>query len=243
MKTAGIPILALILTISPSMSNAQPQQPNTLTEKEKAEGWRLLFDGETAEGWRGYNKEDFPKEGWQVEDGMLRVLSAGGGGDIITEEVFGDFILKLEWRVEKGGNSGIFYHAIEQPGEAIYWSAPEIQILDNENHPDADRGEDGNRKASSLYDLLPAKPQNARPFGEWNRIRLVVQKNGSQVEHWMNGEKVVEYERWTEEWYEMIRNSKFASHPEFGAAHQGYIGLQDHGDRVDFRNIKIKELD
>lgn len=149
--------------------------------------------------------------------------------------------LNGEWK--RGANSGIFYHALEQPAEAIYWSAPEIQILDNENHPDANQGEDGNRKATSLYDLIPAKPQNSNPYGQWNKIQVVVRDNGAHVEHWMNGEKVVEYERWTDEWFEMVRNSKFASHPEFGAAHEGYIGLQDHGNRVDFRNIKLKELD
>jgi len=241
LKTALLTIICL--TVSIAMGNAQSQEPNTLTAEERQEGWKLLFDGETTDGWRGYNRDSFPEKGWQVSDGMLSVLSGGGGGDIITEEVYGDFILKLEWRVEKGGNSGIFYHALEQPEEAIYWSAPEIQILDNEHHPDANQGENGNRQATSLYDLIPAKPQNANPFGEWNRIRIVVRDNGAHVEHWMNGEKVVEYERWTDEWYEMVRNSKFNSHPEFGAAHEGYIGLQDHGNRVDFRNLKIRELD
>ncbi|MFH5886114.1 DUF1080 domain-containing protein [Halalkalibaculum sp. DA3122] len=214
-----------------------------MTTQEKQEGWELLFDGETTEGWRGYNKEQFPEEGWIVENGMLSVIEGGGGGDIITTQVYEDYILKLEWRVAKGANGGIFYAAVEQPEEAIYWSAPEIQILDNDNHPDAERGKDGNRKATSLYDLIPAEPQNANPFGEWNQITIEVTGNGAHVEHWMNGEKVVEYERWTDEWYEMLQQSKFAPHPEFGAAHEGYIGLQDHGNRVDFRNIKIKVLD
>lgn len=238
-KSTVLTIICIGLLVSMSMA----QQANTLTQKEKEEGWKLLFDGKTTEGWRGYNQESFPERGWEVKDGMLTVLVDGGGGDIITTEVYEDFILKLEWRVAKGGNSGIFYHALEQPGEAIYWSAPEIQILDNENHPDANMGKNGNRKASSLYDLIPADPQNARPYDEWNQIEIVVRDNGAHVEHWMNGEKVVEYERWTPEWYEMLRNSKFNPHPEFGAAHQGYIGLQDHGDRVNFRNIRIKELD
>ena len=219
------------------------QQPNTLTQQEREEGWILLFNGKNSEGWRGYNRASFPEKGWRVRNGMLTVAEGGGGGDIITTDVYEDFILKLEWRVEEGGNSGIFYAALEQPEEPIYWSAPEIQILDNQNHPDATRGQNGNRQATSLYDLIPAEPQNANPHGQWNRIQIVVRNNGAHVEHWMNGEKVVEYERWTDAWYEMIRNSKFAPHPEFGAAHQGYIGLQDHGDRVDFRNIKIKELE
>lgn len=218
------------------MSEAQ----NTLSEEEKKEGWKLLFDGTSTEGWRSYNGDTFPDQGWEVKDGMLTVLSQQGGGDIITEEKYGDFILKLEWRVQQSGNSGIFYRAMEQPTQPIYWSAPEMQILDNENHPDAEMGEDGNRKAGSLYDLIPAKPQNARPFGEWNSVKIVA--DGSRIGHWQNGEKILEYDLWTNEWYEMIRNSKFREHPEFGDAREGYIGLQDHGDRVDFRNIKIKVL-
>lgn len=239
-----IKILVLtIISIGLSFAMSIAQNPNSLTEQEVEEGWKLLFDGTTTDGWRGYNKDTFPEKGWEVKDGMLSVLPDGGGGDIITTEVYEDFILKLEWRVEKGGNSGIFYAALEQPEQPIYWSAPEIQILDNDNHPDATRGKNGNRKATSLYDLIPADPQNANPYDEWNSIQIVVKNNGAHVEHWMNGEKVVEYERWTDGWYEMLRESKFAPHPEFGAAHKGYIGLQDHGNRVDFRNIKIKELE
>ena len=172
---------------------------------------------------------------------MLTVLSQGGGGDIITEGQYGNFELRLEWRVQKAGNSGIFYRAMEQPTQPIYWSAPEMQVLDNINHPDAERGEDGNRKAGSLYDLIPAKPQNANPYGEWNSVRIVARD--AHIEHWQNGEKVVEYELWSHDWYEMIRNSKFECHPEFGDAREGHIGLQDHGDRVNFRNIKIRELE
>jgi hypothetical protein len=237
MTVKSILFTFVCLTITVSMAHGQE---NTLTEQEKKEGWKLLFDGETTEGWRGYNKSSFPDKGWEVRDGALTVLPSGGGGDIITTEAYENFILKLEWKVEKGGNSGIFYHALEQPMEPIYWSAPEIQILDNENHPDAEMGKDGNRMSTSLYDLIPAKPQNANPHGEWNQIKIVVNK--PHVEHWQNGVKVVEYELWTDEWYEMLENSKFRTHPEFGAAHIGYIGLQDHGDRVSFRNIKIKEL-
>lgn len=229
--------LLLILSLTNCMSNAQ----NTLTEDEKEEGWELLFDGTSTGGWRSYNDDSFPEEGWVVNDGMLTVVSNGGGGDIITENKYGNFEQKLEWRVEKAGNSGIFYRAMEQPTQPIYWSAPEMQILDNENHPDAERGEDGNRKAGSLYDLIPAKPQNANPHGEWNSVKIVA--DGPNIEHWQNGEKVLEYQLWTNEWYEMIRNSKFVEHPEFGDARKGYIGLQDHSDRVDFRNIKIKVLD
>lgn len=239
MKGTRLVFMLLIVLVSTSiMSQAQN---NTLTAEEKEEGWQLLFDGSSTEGWRSYNGKAFPEKGWEVHDGMLTVLAQGGGGDIITDRKYGNFILKLEWRVEESGNSGIFYRAMEQPTQPIYWSAPEMQVLDNENHPDADQGVDGNRKAGSLYDLIPAKPQNAKSHGQWNSVKIVA--DGSKIAHWQNGEKVLEYELWTNEWYEMIRNSKFESHPEFGDARSGYIGLQDHGDRVDFRNIKIKELD
>lgn len=233
----GISFLILIL-ISIPMTMAQ----NTLTQQEKKEGWKLLFDGKTTDGWRSYNGDSFPDGGWVIEDGTLTFKPGQeGGGDIITTEKYENFILKMDWKVTKGANSGIFYKAMEQPNQAIYWSALEYQILDNENHPDASQGENGNRKSGSLYDLIPAKPQNAKPYGEWNSAKIVV--DGSHVEHWQNGEKVLEFELWTPEWYEMIRNSKFREHPEFGDARDGYIGLQDHGDEVSFRNIKIKSLD
>lgn len=227
----------LLITLSSCTGQAQD---NVLSDEEKSEGWTLLFDGETTDHWRGYNKEAFPEKGWAIEDGNLVVLSDGGGGDIITKEQYGNFILKLEWKAEQGANGGIFFRAMEQPTQPIYWSAPEVQILDNENHPDANQGENGNRKAGSLYDLIPAEPQNTNPYGEWNSVKVVA--DGSSIEHWQNGDKVVEYELWTNEWYEMLRNSKFKDHPEFGDAREGYIGLQDHGNHVSFRNLKIKEL-
>jgi len=237
---------ALMITVI-LFSSCKAQTPNTLTAEEKEEGWQLLFDGETTDQWRLYNHDTFPDQGWKVQKGELvfdPYLENGEKvqvGDIITKEKFENFEFKLEWKVQEAGNSGIFYMAIEQPTQPIYWSALEMQILDNENHPDAERGENGNRKAGSLYDLIPADPQNTKPFGEWNQAKIVV--DGPKVEHWQNGKKVVEFERWTPGWYEMLRNSKFVDHPEFGDAHSGHIGLQDHGDIVYFRNIKIRELE
>lgn len=218
---------------------------NTLTQKEKDNGWTLLFDGETTDGWRGYNKGKFPEEGWKVEGGNLIVMESGGdvsgqGGDIVTTSTYDDFVLKLEWKISEGGNSGIFYRILEQETQPSYWSAPEMQVLDNENHPDANKGEMGNRKSGSLYDLIPAKPQTFTGHGKWQQVKIVA--DGAHIEHWLNGEKVLEYELWTPEWYEMVRDSKFKCHPEFGDAHAGRIGLQDHGNRASYRNIKIKEL-
>jgi hypothetical protein len=242
------PLFALAVACSLCFSPVLAQEaetPNTLTSEEKDEGWELLFDGETTDGWRGYNKDQFPEQGWTVENGQLTVMESGGdvsgrGGDIVTTATYDDFVLKLEWKISEGGNSGIFYRGIEQETQPIYWSAPEMQVLDNANHPDADRGEDGNRKSGSLYDLIPAKPQTFTGHGEWQQVKIVA--DGPHIEHWLNGEKVLEYELWTPEWYEMVRNSKFECHPEFGDAHSGRIGLQDHGNRAHFRNIMIKEL-
>lgn len=228
--------------------DAEDSEVNELSEKEKEDGWELLFDGESTEGWRGYNKDSFP-EGWVIEDGALKVQGsgageAGDGGDIIYEEEFKDFELTLEWKVSEGGNSGIFYLAEEIEGEPIYTSAPEMQILDNERHPDARLGKDGNRQSGSLYDLIPAEPQNAKPVGEWNEVSIIVYRG--TVVHAQNGENVVEYHLWTDDWKEMVADSKFKDWEHFlnagGDDKQGYIGLQDHGDDVWFRNIKIKKL-
>ena len=221
--------------------------PNTLTEKEKADGWVLLFDGEKADGWRGYKQEVFP-ENWQIVDGTMYCKKSGrgeagaeNGGDIIYDKKFKNFKLSLEWKVGEGGNSGIFYLAQEDM-DKIWRTAPEMQILDNERHIDAELGKDGNHQAGSLYDLVPAKPQNAKPAGEWNKIEILVY-DGTVI-HRQNGEQVVEYHLWTNEWNEMIANSKFPTYnPDWAnVANEGLIGLQDHGDDVWFRNIKIKEM-
>jgi len=220
---------------------------NTLSDAEIAEGFYLLFDGESFAGWRAYNKEAFPASGWVIEEGALKVEGegtgeAGGeGGDIIFDRKFRDFHLKLEWKVSRGGNSGIFYLGQEIPGEPVWKSAPEFQILDNENHIDGQLGIDGNRKAGSLYDMIPAKPQNANPYGEWNLAEVIVYRG--TVVHKMNGEVVLEYHLRTSDWERMVEESKFVEYKEwFGQALEGYIALQDHGDDVWFRNIRIKEF-
>lgn len=244
----------LLITGCQSSEEDQSQQSeedvavNTLTEAEEEEGWQLLFDGEDpGEHWRGYCNDAFPDSGWTVEDNAIKVIGTGageasGGGDIVTKEKYSDFELELEWKVEEGGNSGIFYLAEElcDEGEPIWKTAPEYQILDNENHPDAELGEDGNRQAASLYDMIPADPQNANPHGEWNKARILVYQG--TVVHFQNDEKVLEYHLWTNDWEEMVENSKFDEFPGFvDVAKEGYIGLQDHGNDVWFRNIKIRE--
>jgi len=210
------------------------------------EGWIVMFDGSGTDGWRAYGKETFPESGWIIEDGALKCLGSGHGeaggkgGDIIFDQKFKDFHLKLEWKISDGGNSGVFYLAQELEGEPIWKSSPEMQVLDNLKHIDANLGKDGNRQAGSLYDLIPAVPQNAVAPGEWNEIEIMVYQG--TVIHKQNGEVVLEYHLATPDWDAMIADSKFKDLPEFGKYKAGYIGLQDHGNDVWFRNISIKDL-
>ena len=222
-----------------------------------ADGYITLFDGKTFDGWRGYDKEHVPSK-WTIEDEAIKFRGSGGGeaqdgdgGDIIFAHKFKNFELTVDWKMSKGGNSGIFYLAQEIKGQPIYISAPESQVLDNENHPDAKLGKDGNRKSSSLYDMIPANPQNAKPFGEWNTTKIMVYKG--TVVHYQNGEPVLEYHLWTQQWTEMLQASKFSQEKwplafELlnncgGENREGYIGFQDHGDDVWFKNIKVKILE
>lgn len=207
--------------------------PNTLTAEQRQAGWRLLFDGRTSDGWRGYGRTDMPS-GWQVVDGALTRVA--GAGDIITEETFRNFELELEWQVEPGGNSGIFIRAVES-AVPIYHGAPEYQILDDDTHSD---GASELTSAGANYGLHPVPRGVVRPAGEWNQARIVV--NGDHVEHWLNGQRVVEYELGSEDWERRVAASKFAEWPEYGRAAEGHVGLQDHGDRVAFRDIRIRVL-
>ncbi|MCG2587700.1 3-keto-disaccharide hydrolase [Rhodohalobacter sulfatireducens] len=224
--------------------------PNTLTPEEEEQGFMLLFDGETSEGWRGYQTEEFPGA-WEIADGALHIQGSGrgeagaeDGGDILYDEVFSNFHLKFEWKVSEGGNSGVFYLGQETDEfDYIWMTAPEFQILDNERHPDAMLGENGNRQSASLYDIYPAEPQNANPAGEWNTSEIIVY-DGTVV-HRQNGEAVVEYHLWTPKWEEDVADSKFPELNEnwVDVAEEGYIGLQDHGDDVWFRSIKLRRMD
>ena len=226
---------------------------NTLTEKEIQEGFVLLFDGETTKGWRAFNRGDFPPN-WVVDDGTLHMVGESAmseeqkakRSDIVFNQAYSDFILKLDWKISENGNSGIFYLGSENQGDAEYdyiWkTAPEMQILDNQGHPDASKGKNGNRQAGSLYDLIPAVPQNAAPVGEWNTVEIHVEDR--KVKHIQNGVVVVEYEMDTPEWEAMIATSKFPGlNPNWSQVPvSGLIGLQDHSDPVWFRNIKLKSL-
>lgn len=225
---------------------ALAQKPNELTAAEKKAGWKLLFDGKTFTGWRGFHKDTVP-EGWIIEDGCISRIAAHGqlgqaGGDLITVDQFENFEFTLEWKISPKGNSGIKYLVSETlPPKGKSAISFEMQVLDDDGHPDAKMGINGNRKASALYDLIPPNAQKQlKPVGEFNQIRLVVK--GKHIEHWLNGKKVVEFERESEALKAHIAKSKFKDQPLFGTFSKGHLLLQEHGDKVWYRNIKIRAL-
>ncbi|MEJ2502049.1 MAG: DUF1080 domain-containing protein [Gemmatimonadota bacterium] len=200
------------------------------------DGWIALFDGTDLSAWRGYQREDTPA-GWQVHDGILVFdPEAGDGGDIVTRQSFDDFELELDWRIEPGGNSGIFFRADEEP-DAIWHHAIEIQILDDDAHAD---GASALTSAGSAYALYPPTQDVVNPAGEWNHMRIVAR--GPNVEHWMNGTKIVEYEIGSDDWNGRVADSKFAEYAAFARAGEGRIGLQDHGNVVSFRDIRVRPI-
>ncbi len=250
----------------PEYINVEKPQVDLASLPQDKDGYYVIFDGETFNGWRGYGKDNVPSR-WTIEDGCIKFTGTGTGegqtgegGDIIFAHKFKNFQFECEWKISKGGNSGILYLAqeikeVKEDGTTnwapIYVSAPEYQVLDNANHPDALLGVDGNRQSASLYDMIPAKPQNQNPFGEWNKAKIMVYKG--TVVHGQNDANVVEYHLWTQQWTDMLQASKFSQEKwpiafELlnncgGENHEGYIGFQDHGDDVWYRNIRVKVLD
>ena len=239
--------LVVIVFFSCEKKDGATQQSAVVSEEE----WKLLFDGKTTTGWRGINLETFPAQGWKVEDGMLMVNAtdgkeSGNGGDIITLEQYHDFVLDWEWTMmTKGGNSGVKYFVVEGlSGNEKYGAGLEYQILDDENHPWMLEGkmQPGDyHTVASLYEIYSAENKFPRPLGEWNHSRIVVQ--GKNVEHWLNGARVLEYKRGSDDFRKKVAESKFAGYKNFGEATEGHILLQDHGSKMAFRNIRIKELD
>ena len=237
--------------------------PNTLSPQEEVQGWKLLFDGKSTAGWRGAGKDAFPERGWRVEDGMLIVEASGGaeaahGGDIVTLDEYSRFEFSLEFRLTEGANSGIKYFITESYGSDASAIGLEYQLLDDERHPDATQGTGGNRTLASLYDLIPPmEGKTDRGPGEWNRARIVVKGRrvddivtgnrmtertivGAEVEHWLNDRLVLSYDRGTQYFGALIARSKYANWEGFGNWPSGHILLQDHGDEVHFRSIKVR---
>jgi hypothetical protein len=221
-------------TTNSQQGSTTTMTPNVLSASETAEGWRLLFDGKTTNGWHEFRKQTI-SPGWQAIDGSL-VRADSGAGDIITNDQFKNFDLALDWKISEGGNSGIFYRATEQV-PVIYEGAPEMQVLDDARHAD---GKSQLTSAGADYGLYPAPRGVVHPAGEWNHARVVVR--GDHVEHWLNGTKLLEYELGSADWKERVAKSKFNAWPLYGTAKEGHIGLQDHGDRVEYRNIRIRAL-
>ncbi len=197
--------------------------------------WKVLFDGTSLSAWRGYHMQEMPK-GWDIVDGVL--VKKGTAEDIMTRDTFGDFELEIEWKLEKAGNSGIFYRATEEY-DKIYWSGTEYQLLDDANAPD---GRTRLTSAAAAYGIYPSAEGALKPLGEWQQTRIIVKKN--HVEHWLNGKKVVEYELWSPDWKAKVAASKFAKYPHYGLAPRGAIGIQgDHNGTLSLRNIRIRSLD
>ncbi len=222
---AGVVFGAMTLAV-------QAGEPNTLTEEEKADGWQLLFNGEDLSNFRNYNGEGI-KDEWQVKDGEF-TLTKKGGGDIITKKEYGAFEIKLDYKISKGGNSGLMYHVTEVKGSPPWHTGPEIQIQDNVDGHDP-------QKAGWLYQLYPADTDATKPAGEWNSIHIVI--TPEKCVHTMNGVKYCEYVKGSKDWDEKVAASKFSKFPNFGKPTKGHINLQDHGNVVSFRNVKIKPLD
>lgn len=226
---------ALLLTaLSLSSISTLAQQLNTLSLDEKQTGWRLLFDGKSLKGWRTYNKQTPPSTGWKVEDGLLKKVGGQRGGDIITEDQFGDFEFSWEWKISKAGNNGVKYLVTEQRPSA---PGHEYQMIDDTGHPDGKLG--AKRQTAAFYDVLPpATDKPLKPVGEWNHSRIIIQ--GNSVEHWLNGAKVLTYELGREATKTALTASKFKNAPAFGSKIRGHIMLTDHQDECSFRNLKIR---
>ena len=234
----GICVLLVCIAVacgSAQNSDVSAKTPESAqaTASDSQPGWTVLFDGSGTSAWRGFKKTDLPS-GWQVVDGAL--TRVGLGGDIITRDQFGDFELELEWKLAPKGNSGIMFRVTEADSNT-YRTGPEMQVLDDAGHQD---GKNRLTSAGSNYALHAALAGVVKPVGEWNQVRLVVR--GAHVEHWLNGQKVVEYELWSPDWEAKVKASKFVEWPGYGRAKRGHIALQDHGDWVAYRNIRIREL-
>ncbi len=234
MKKIFVIIIGFVIFLSAA---AQNEKINTLSEKEKKEGWRLLFNGKNLDGWRTFQGREIT--GWKVIDGVLNNSGVGSdhGGDIITREKFQNFDLELEWKIAPQSNSGIFYHVNEKIGTAIYESGPEYQLIDDKGWPDKLRDD---QYSGSNYGMHAPKNAIVKDVNDWNQARIVVE--GAHVQHYLNGVKVVDYYLWDDDWKQLKEKGKWKDYPYYGMALKGQIGLQDHGGLAQFRNIKIKVI-
>ena len=239
-RAAIISQLALMVVGCTQVGNGVPAATGTasgatpLTAEQREAGWRSLFDGSSTSAWRGYKQQTVPT-GWSIVDGIL--TKSGSVNDIITRDQFGNFELALDWKIAPGGNSGVFYRGTEEY-DHIYWSAPEYQLLDDAGHPD---GQSRLTSAGAAYALYPSPPGIVKPAGQWNSTLIVVNRNN--VQHWMNGQKLLEYELASPDWEAKVKASKFVAYPHYGRAPSGYIGIQgDHDGTLWLRNIRIREI-
>ena len=240
-RAAIISQLALIVAGCTPMGNSVPAASSTasgataLTAEQRAAGWRSLFDGTSTSAWRGYKEQTFPA-GWHIVDGIL--TKTGSVHDIITRDQFGNFELALDWKLAPGGNSGVFYRGTEEY-EHIYWSAPEYQLLDDAGHPD---GKSRLTAAGSAFGLYPSPAGVVKPADQWNSTRIVV--NGNNVQHWMNGQKLLEYDLGSPDWEAKVKASKFNDYPHYGrASPKGHIAVQgDHDGTLSIRNVRMREI-
>jgi hypothetical protein len=239
-RAAIIAQLALIAAGCTPVGNSVPAASSTasgattLSAEQRAAGWRSLFDGTSTSAWRGYKQESLPA-GWSIVNGIL--TKTGSANDIITRDKFGNFELALDWKLAPGGNAGVFYRGTEEY-DHIYWSAPEYQLLDDAGHPD---GQSRLTSAGADYGLYPSPAGVVKPGGQWNSTLIVV--NGNRVQHWMNGQKLLEYELGSPDWEAKVKASKFVAYPHYGRASTGYIGIQgDHDGTLWLRNIRIREI-
>jgi hypothetical protein len=232
--------LALFVVGCTTANNSVPASTSTasgatpLSAEQRAAGWRSLFDGTSTSAWRGYKTQTFPAA-WSIVDGVL--TKSGSAEDIITKDQFGNFELAFDWKLAKGGNAGVFYRGTEEY-DHIYWSAPEYQLLDDANHPD---GQSRLTSAGADYALYPSPAGVVKPFDQWNSSLIVV--NGNHVQHWLNGQKLLEYELGSPDWVAKVKASKFVAYPNYGKASRGYIGIQgDHDGALSIRNVRIREI-
>ena len=237
-RAAIISQLALLIAGCTQMGNVPAASTSsgatTLTADQRAAGWRSLFDGTSTSAWRGYQSPTLPA-GWSIVDGVL--TKSGSVGDLLSKEQFGNFELALDWNLSPGGNAGIFYRGTEDY-DHIYWSAPEYQLLDDAGHPD---GKSRLTSAGAAYALYPSPAGVEKPAGQWNSTLIVV--SGNRVQHWLNGQKLLEYELGSPDWEAKVKASKFIEYPKYGRATRGYIGIQgDHDGVLSIRNVRIREL-